>query len=813
MEPLFKDLIYGTRSLLKRPGFTAVVILTLAVGIGANTAVFSVVNAILLRQLPFREPQQLVTLWERNPARGSEQNPPAAGNYVDWRGQNRVFAEMAAYAPSRQFNVSLGDQAERYAGAVVSASLFDVLGVGALKGRVFSSADEMPGNKVVLISYNFWQRKLSGVADPVGKTITLDGQTYTIVGVMPEGFQFPGGTGTVLRTFTPAAAELWTPLTLDAAELRQRSSHYLNVIARLKSGTTIEQATAEMDGIQQRIEQLYPTFFVGSNVKVVPLNEQVVGTVRRPVLILWGAVGFVLLIACANVANLMLVRSTSRRREIAVRTALGATRSRVIRQLLTESLLLSLAGGSAGILLAIWFVKAFATIVPQTFPRHEEIAVNNSVLIFTLLTSVLTGLLFGLAPALQSIKVDLTKALKAGGRSVAEGSRTYRFRNLLVTAQLSLTLMLLIGAALMIQSFVRLGSVPPGFNADRLLTMEVALPINNYPQPRRPALFQQLLERTKALPGVESVAAAKHLPLSGDNMNFAFDIERRPFPEGKSPGADCRIVTTDYFAALGIPVIKGRSFNDGDVLEAPHVLLINDAMARRFFANEDPLGQRLQLGINGYTGQIVGVVGDVKHVALDAKTNDEVYVPYSQAPYSIDMTLIAKTSNDPLQIVGAVRNEIKVLDPLIAVGKVKTMDAITKESISDARFRTLLLTMFGLVALVLAAVGVYGVISYTVTQRTHEIGVRMALGAQVGHVRNLVLKSGLTLAVAGTTIGLAGAFALTRLMSSLLFGLEPTDTRTFVSVPILLLVVAFMACYIPARRATKVDPLVALRYE
>ena len=813
MDQLLKDLGYGFRSLLKRPGFTVVVVLTLAVGIGANTAVFSVVDAILLRQLPFRNPEQLVTLWERNPARGYEQNPPAAGNYVDWRDQNRVFDGMAAYAP-RELNVSLGDQAERYAGASVSATLFEVLGVSALKGRVFTTADETPGNnQVVLISYNFWQKRLPGVLDPAGKTITLDGKSYTIAGVMPEGFQFPGGTGTVLQIFTPAAAELWIPLTLDARELQQRSSHYLNVIARLKPGTTVAQATSEMDGIQQRIEQLYPTFYVGSNVNVVPLNEQVVGTVRRPILILWGAVGFVLLIACANVANLMLVRSTSRRREIAVRTALGATQSRIIRQLLTESLLLSLTGGTAGILLAIWFVRAFATIVPQTFPRHEDIAVNNAVLIFTLLISVFTGLIFGLAPALQSVKVDLTKALKAGGRSVAEGSRTYRFRNLLVTAQLSLTLMLLIGAALMIQSFVRLGSVRPGFNTDRVLTMEVSLPISNYPQPRRPALFQQLIERTKALPGVQSVAAAKHLPLSGDNMNFAFDVEKRPFPEGKSPGADCRIVTNDYFNTLGIPVTKGRSFNDGDVIQAPHVLLINEAMARTFFPNEDPLGQRLVLGINGYTGQIVGIVGDVKHVALDAQTNHEVYIPYAQAPYSIDMTLIAKTGNDPFQIVGAVRNEIKVLDPQVAVGKVRTMDAITKESIAGARFRTLLLTMFGLVALALAAVGIYGVISYTVSQRTHEIGVRMALGAQVGHVRNLVMKSGLRLAVAGTAIGLAGAFALTRLMSSLLFGLEPTDARTFMSVPIVLVFVALLACYIPARRAMKVDPLKALRYE
>jgi putative ABC transport system permease protein len=813
MESLIRDLRYALRSLLRRPSFTAIAVITLALGIGANTAIFSVVNAVLLRPLPFRHPEQLVTLWERNPKQGYEQNAPAAGNFVDWRDQNQVFAQMAIYAPKR-FNLAFGDSPERMAGAAVSTSLFDLLGVSSAEGRIFSSEEEQPGrDQVVIISHRFRQNHFAANQNPVGETITLDGRNYAIVGVMPEGFQFPGGTGTVLRTFTAAPADLWVPLVLDAETLRQRSSHSLSVIGRLKPGVTVAQATAEMDAIQQRLQQQYPTFFIGSNVTLVPLAEQVVGAARRPVLVLWGAVAFVLLISCANIANLLLSRAASRKKEIALRAALGAGRGRMIRQLLTESLLLSIFGGVAGTLLAAWGVRALSAIVPANFPRRDEISIDAWVLGFTLLISILTGVIFGLAPALNSSRIDLTEALKAGGRNATAGAQGHRLRSLLVIVEMGLALILLVGASLMIQSFLHLQQVSPGFKTDHRLAMEISLPANSYPRAQRPAFFEQLLERTRSLPGVEAIAAAKHLPLSGDNMNFAFDIEGRPFPAGKSPGADCRFVTPDYFNAMAIPLIQGRVFSEGDAPQSPHVLIINERMARRFFPNEDPIGKRLVLGINNFTGQIVGIVADVKHIGLDAEANEEIYVAYSQAPFWTDMNLIVKTSGDPMSVVGSIRNELGNLDRHVPIGKVRTMETIAAESVAQPRFRTLLLSLFGIVALLLASVGIYGVMSYAVAQRTQEIGIRLALGAQIRDVRRMVITHGMTMAVIGVASGVAGAFVLTRLIASLLFEVAPTDVATFAGVSIGLVAAALVACYVPARRASRVDPLVALRYE
>ncbi len=481
--------------------------------------------------------------------------------------------------------------------------------------------------------------------------------------------------------------------------------------------------------------------------------------------------------------------------------------------MLTESLLLAFAGAIAGTLLAAWGVHVLSSIVPLDFPRRGEIAIDGWVLGFTLLISVLTGIIFGLAPAIQSTKMDLVDALKTSGRNSAGSSHRHSLRSMLVMSEMAMALILLIGAALMIQSFLRLRHVSPGFTSNNVLTMEVSLPRNSYPRERRPAFFQQLIERAQSLPGAQVVAAAKHLPLSGDNMNFAFDVEGRPFPPGKSPGADCRFVTTDYFKALRIPLIRGRLFSESDGPQSPPVLLINRTMADRFFPNEDPIGKRMQLGINSFTGQIVGVVGDVKHVGLDAEVNNEVYGLYSQAPFFTDMTLLVRTPGDPMSLAGAMRNELATLDKQVSIGKVRTMDTIAAESVAQPRFRTLLLALFGICALLLASVGIYGVMSYAVTQRTQEIGIRMALGAQVGDVRKLVIGNGMTLALIGVAIGLAGAYGLTRLMASLLFGISATDAPTFAAISAVLVAVALIACYIPARRATKVDPLVALRCE
>jgi putative ABC transport system permease protein len=812
LQSILKDVRFSTRTLRKRPGFTAIVIITLALGIGANTTIFSVVNAVLLQPLPFPRSEELVTLWERNPVRGYEQNAPAAGNYVDWLQQNRVFSQMAIYAPAGRFNLAAGDQAERINGAAVSSSLFKVLEVAPAQGRSFTAEEDVNGpSRVVIVSYNFSKLHF-GDRNAVGNTITLDGRDVTIIGVMPPGFQFPGATGTVLKTFTAPAADLWIPLVLDQETLNQRSSHSLSVIARLKPGISVSQATQEMSAIQQRLEQQYPTFFVGSHVKVVPLVEQVVGSTRRPIYVLWGAVGFVLLICCVNVANLMLSFATSRRREIAVRTALGAQRWRVIRQLLTESLVLATAGGAIGVLVAVWGVRLLALLAPATFPRREEIALNVIVLLFTILITALTGVFFGLAPAVQASKVTLTEALNAGRSTIAIGWGT-SFRRLLVISEIAFALILMIGASLMIQSLFRLERVNPGFSADRTLTMELSLPSHNYPRARRPNFFRELLDRTRSLPGVESVAAAKHLPLSGDNMNFALNVEGRPALEGREGGADCRFVTPDYFKVLGIQLVKGRVFTDGDGPDAPPVLLINETVALNHFPNEDPIGKRLVLGINNFSGVVVGVVRDVKHVGLDLTGNSEVYVNYAQGPYWTDMTLLVHTSGDPLAVAASVRNQIAAIDAQVPVARIRTMDSIVSDSVAQPKFRSVLLVVFGMTALLLATVGIYGVMSYAVTQRTKEIGIRIALGAQLKSVRGLVIMNGLTLAIIGIGVGLVGAFVLTRFLTSLLFETNSNDPLTFVGVAGGLAIVALIACYIPARRATKVNPLVALRYE
>jgi putative ABC transport system permease protein len=817
MGTLIQDLRYGLRMLAKNPGFTAVAVLTLALGIGANTAMFSMVHAVLLRPLPFQEPGRLYTLWERNLKMSYEQNPPAAANFRDWRDRNRVFEQMAAFDSSRTFNLA-GNLAgssnpERVDGAAVSPSLFGLLGVRPVIGRTFSSQEDQLGqDRVVLLSYGLWQRRFNAARSIVGKPITLDGRNSTVIGVMPPGFQFPGDTGTILNIFTAPAAQLWVPLALTPQAWSQRSSHFLQVIARLKPGATPGQAQAEMNSIEQQLVKEHPRDYIGSDVKLVPLHAQVVGSFRSALLVLFGAVAFVLLIGCANVANLLLARATSRRREVAIRSALGASRFRLVRQLVTESLALALMGGALGVLMAIWGISLLRLILPGNFPRSAEIQIDGSVLVFTLLASIATGLIFGLAPAFQASRSHITESLKEGERG-AEGFGRNRLRSFLVVTEVALALILLIGTGLMLRSFVRLQEVDPGFTPDHLLTMEISLPEARYADPQKAAFFTQLLERVRALPGVQSAGAIGHLPLGGEIESYALGVEgRAPLPN-EYANPDCHVVMPGYFEAMKIPLVDGRYFQERDGAQSPHVLIINEVVARNVFPHESPIGKRLQMGFNGFTGEIVGVVRNTSHLTLDLAPTEEVYAAYPQAPFWNTMTLTIPTTSSPLALSRPVHELVLAIDKDQPVSKIRTMDEVMEASVAAPRFRTLLLGLFGLTALLLGAIGIYGVMSYSVSQRRREIGIRIALGAAQPQVIKLVLRQGLVLTLAGLGIGLLGALALTHLLSSMLYEVRPTDPLTFAGVTLLLTAVSLLANYLPARRATKVDPMVALRYE
>ena len=816
MRWVLQDWRVGLRMLLKKPGFTALAIVTLALGIGANTAIFSVVNAVLLRPLQFPEPERLVTLWERNPKQGYEENVASPPNFVEWRQQSRAFERISAFTFDAKFNLSGDERPEPVQGTRVSADLFATLGVDPVRGRLFLPQEEEPGrDQVAILGYGLWSRRFGGDPRIVGRPITVDGRSLTVVGVMPRGFDFPGGTGIVLDSFSNPPAELWIPLALDPKDLAQRSNHWLQAIGRLRPGVTIEQAGAEMDAIERGIEEHNPKDYVGSGVKLVPLYDQVVGGVRPALLILLGAVGFVLLMACGNVANLLLVRATARQREMSIRAALGATRAALVRQLLIESLLLAACGGAAGALLALWGLDALAAMIPQSIPRSGDIGVDGRVLGFTLIISILAALLFGLAPALHASRGNLTDALQEGSRGSAGGLHRNRLRNGLVVSEIALALVLLIGAVLTIQSFVRLRRVSPGFNPRNVLTMELSLPRLRYPRgAERGAFVQRLVEEVTNLPGVESAGVVTHLPLAGGSMNYALTVEGYASPDpAKALSAEYRAVSPGYFAAMGIRLIRGRPFTDRDTAAAPHVLIVNEAVERRYFGDQDALGRKLTLGFDGWTGEIVGVIRDVRHTALDAGVLDEVYGPYAQTPFWPFMSLALRTRGDPLALAAAVRQRVLTIDRDQAVARVRTMERVLAESVAQPDFRMRLLSLFGLMALVLATVGVYGVMSYTVTERMREIGVRMALGAQRRDVLRLVLEKGMRLTLAGVAVGLAGAFVLARVLQGLLFGTSATDVRTFTCVALALAAVGLLACWLPARRATRVDPAVALRYE
>jgi putative ABC transport system permease protein len=808
LEQLTHDLRFGMRMLTKRPGFTLVAIITLALGIGANTAIFSVVNTVLLQPLPYKDPDRLVMVWEDDTRHGYPRDTPAAANYIDWRDQNQVFEGMAAIA-DLSFNLTGIGEPERIDGNRVSANLFDLLGVEPQLGRAFSPEEDQPGgNRVVIMSHGLWQRRFGSDINIIGTPLTLNGVSFTVIGVMPLRFQFPGPQN-----------ELWIPIAFNSREAANRGRHYLRVVARTKPGVTLQQAQAEMNTIAARLQQQYPDSNTDLGATVIPLHEQLVGDIKPALLVLLGAVGFVLLIACANVANLLLARAAVRQKEIAIRVALGAGRLRLVRQFLTESLLLAALGGVVGLLLSLWGVNLLKAFIPENISQVKAITVDARVLGFTLLVSLLTGLIFGLAPATQASKFDLNETLKEGGRDSASGSRGNRIRGLLVISEVAVSLILLIGAGLLINSFLRLSNVDPGFRADNLLTMQVVLPQLKYPDhARRSAFYTDLLSRVEALPGVKSAAVTNWIPLvlQGDSVGITIEGQPAP-PPGQELIVVTRVVSPHYFRTMGIQFLQGRDFDEQrDRADSPAVVVISETMARRFWPGEDPVGKRLTPGRPDNPDdwcEVVGIVKDVRQFHLDADPKPQMYFTYEQAGLFAPRHVIVSTEVEPLSLAATVRKTVWEIDKDQPVSDISTMEDVLSESVARQRFSMLLLGIFAAVALALAAVGIYGVMSYSVAQRTREIGIRMALGAQGRDVLKLVIGQGMRLAFIGVTVGLIGAFALTRLMQSLLFGVSATDWLTFVVIAFLLAVVALLACYLPARRATKVDQMIALRYE
>ena len=811
---MFKELRYAARSLLKRPAFSLVAVLTLALGIGANTAIFSVVNATLLRPLPFKDPDRVVMLWGALAKLQADRLPNSAPNFIELKARSQTFERLAAFR-SWSWQLTGGSEPELLRGARVSADFFEAVGAGPILGRTFTAEEDVENHApVVLISHGLWQRHFGGDQNVIGKTITLTGQNAMVIGVMPEGFQFPGGANMVPGLQFALQNDVWMPIRFTQQERERHGNLNLATIGRLKPGVSLAQAETEINGIQKEL----PLGTIGFTFGALPLHQQMVGTIRKPLLVLLATVALVLLIACANIANLLLARATSRQKEIAIRAALGAARRRIIGQLLTESLLLSLTGGAIGLLIAVWGNSLLVSLIPREVPRISDVGVDARILLFTLAISIVTGLIFGLIPAFQASRFDLNQSLKEGLRGVSAGVGQNRFRSLLVVSEVAMALVLLIGAALLIKSFVRLLDVKPGFNPEQVLTLDVQLP--NVPGSRyerredQAAFFQQLTTQLQALPGVENAGGVLSLPLSGasESTELILEGQESSAANGQRPNADYTIVTPEYFATLQIPLLQGRYFTAQDKLEAPFAIIVNDTLAARLWPGQNPLGKRFRVGFEEKPREVVGVVGTIKQTTLDSEASPAMYLPHLQSP-TPGLTLLVRTRGEPLSIVAAVRNAVRALDKDVPVTQVQTMEKVLGASVAQPRFSMLLVGLFAALALVLSAVGIYGVMAYAVSRRAHEIGVRMALGAGASQVLKLVLKDGMTLALAGIAVGLLGAFALTRLMASLLFGIGAKDPVTFASVAAFLAFVAFIACYIPARRATKVDPLIALRDE
>lgn len=807
LETVLKDVRYGTRMLIKGPGFTAVALLTLMLGIGANSAIFTVVNALLLRPLPFEESENLVFLSERS--RQLEGMSISYPNFTDWREQNSVFENIAVFR-RQSFNLTSGSEPERLNGSQVSASLFSILRYQPALGRAFTDEEDKPGaNPVVILSHGLWQRRFGSDPHLLGQTLTMSGRGFTVIGVMPQSFAFP------------TRVELWVSVGQESGQQswQNRGNHPgLYGVARLRSGVGVEQARADMDTVAGRLEEQYPNTNSTNRVTVQPLLEIVVRDVRPGLVVLIAAVGFVLLIACVNVANLLLARGATREKEIALRSALGARRGRLVRQLLTESLLLSFGGGVLGLALAYWGVKGLIAISPANTPRVSEISLDMTVLGFTLGVTLLTGVAFGLAPALHASKPDLNETLKDASRGSTGGLHRHRFRSALVVVEVAVALVLLIAGGLTIRSFYRLQQVTPGFDGENLLTIQLTLPPATYPEPhQRAGFFQQLLGRLASLPGVESVGGATGLPLGNNGNQTSFSIEGQPPPPpGEIPLVEIANVSTDYFKTMRIPLLRGRIFTDQDHSETPQVIVIDQLFAERYWPGEDPLGKQIRFG--GVSSQnplltVVGVVGRVMMEGLDNNSNRvQGYRPYLQGPWN-GFSVVLRTKSEPTSLASSVRQEVLNIDGNQPIFNIRTMEQIRSESITPRRLTTILLSIFAGVALLLATVGIYGVMAYSVSQRTHEIGIRIALGAARRDVMRLVVGQGMLLASLGVGLGLGGAFLLTRWMSNLLFGVSATDPMTFGGIAALLTGVAFAACCIPARRAMSVDPMVALRYE
>ncbi|HEU4836929.1 MAG TPA: ABC transporter permease [Pyrinomonadaceae bacterium] len=808
-----QDIRYAFRMLLKRPGFTVVVVLTMALGIAANTTIFSAIDAVLLNPLPYKDSERLMVVWETNKQLGPEmwdRNEAAIGNFLDWRSRNQSFDQLGALFDTSMNLTGVGEP-QRIQSYVVTANFFQVLGVQPMLGRSFLPESETPGSPfTAIISHELWQRQFGSDPNIINKSLTLNAHQVAVIGVMPPAFelQFP----------INKHVDIWVPMVIDVADpdYHDRRNNFLYTVGRLKQGVSQEQAQAEMKLIASQLQQEYPETNAEKGVRVVSLHKQVVGNVESYLYMLFAAVGFLLLIACANVAGLLLARVTARHREVAVRVALGASRWRVMRQLLTESVILSALSGLLGLLLAYGGVKLLLALTPSEVPRLHEIGLHVPVFLWTLTISIVTGVLFGLAPAIQASRPDLNTALKESSGRNPGSFQGSGLRNLLVVSEVAVALLLLVGAGLMTKSFLRLQQVDPGFDATNVVSMNIALPTSKYRDQQLNIFYDQLFERVRNLPGVKSVGGISPLPLGGTNVSRAVLVEGAPVVAlADRPSVGVRVVTPGYFQTMSIPVLKGRSFTEQDRDNTPNAILVNEELASRFWPNQDAIGKRLDFEEDSgkqVWREIVGVVGNVKHKALATEVMPEAYFAYKQVPENF-MSLVVHTASDPVSMIPAIRNQVLSLDKDQPVSDIMTMEQRLAKSVASSRFVMLLLGSFSVLALGLAAVGIYGVMSYLVTQRTQEIGVRMALGAQKRDVLKLVVRRGMALAIIGTAIGLVASLALTRLMRSLLFEVTPTDWITFVITSVVLLTVALLACYIPARRATKVDPLVALRYE